>query len=489
MIPENENNEDAITVEHLLLKEKMAKCVLILLLSLLIGTLSAFFPFRLLLFLFAVLLIAAFISWGNDNKFVYALAIMIVFQNFIAIIFSGMGQSFFVTVVISLKELFVYGCIVFFFLFRNGAELKTFRLVNWAAYAYIFLIIAYFLFLNGIPLFTKSVSGRQLITPAALYLFGFYVKSKQERIMPYYLRIAAVVVIFGLIETFLLGDQFWIKLGIQRYMDDKGMTLWAFGNNGLPGNFYSFDFSGFIGTDLRRMVSFIADPTLLGQFLVLPVLYSVLAKDRFKNKRKRLMYSLLLSTGMLLTLSKGALISTAIGVLVYLLLKKNRFSQLIGMAMGYIVIFFLVIILANYQKFSSLPAHLNGLTSNLLTVVKFPFGLGLGKSGNFASLYNTSGSADTTSAGESFIGAMLGQIGIVGTLLFFVFIAAVLSALVKRYCLSQNSDFLILASALAGTVAASFLSESAISFISAGLIFTISGIYLSNESHDQGSET
>lgn len=464
------------TVGHLLLKEKMPKIVFILILSLLIGILSAWIPFKLVLFLFALLMVAAFIGWKNDNKFIYVLIIMIVFQNFIAIILSGLSQSFFVTAVISLKELFVYGCIVFFFFLRNSGDLKTFRFINWTAFAYIFLIIVYFLLPNGIPLFAKSVSGRQLITPAVLYLFGCYVKARKEKIMPYYLRIAAVVVVFGLIETFLLGDRFWVNLGIQRYMDDKGMATWAYGSNGLPGNFYSYDF---VDTGLRRMVSFIADPTLLGQFLVLPVLYSILAKGRFKNKKSQWMYILLLSTGMLMTLSKGALVSAAIGVLAYLLLKKDRFSQLVGMAMSYIVVFFVVIILANYQKFSSLPAHLNGFISNLLTVIKSPFGLGLGKSGNFASLYNANADSANTSAGESFIGAMLGQIGIIGTLLFFVFIAAVIVALVKRYRLGKNGDFLILASALAGTVAASFLSESAISFISAGLIFAITGIYLS----------
>lgn len=467
------------TVGHLLLKEKMPKIVFILILSLLIGILSAWIPFKLVLFLFALLMVAAFIGWKNDNKFIYVLIIMIVFQNFIAIILSGLSQSFFVTAVISLKELFVYGCIVFFFFLRNSGDLKTSQFINGAACTYIFLIIVYFLLPNGIPLFAKSVSGRQLITPAVLYLFGFYIKSRKDKIMPYYLRIAAVVVVFGLIETFLLGDRFWVKLGIQRYMDNKGMATWAYGSNGLPGNFYSYDFSSFIGTDLRRMVSFIADPTLLGQFLVLPVLYSMLAEDRFKNKRRQWMYILLLSTGMLMTFSKGALISAAIGILVYLLLKKDRLSQLVGMAMSYIVVFFVVIILANYQKFSSLPAHLNGFISNLLTVIQSPFGLGLGKSGNFASLYNENADSANTSAGESFIGAMLGQIGIIGTLLFFVFIAAVIVALVKRYRLDKNSDFLILASALAGTVAASFLSESAISFISAGLIFAITGIYLS----------
>ncbi|WKB35503.1 hypothetical protein QS257_18595 [Terrilactibacillus sp. S3-3] len=121
-----------------------------------------------------------------------------------------------------------------------------------------------------------------------------------------------------------------------------------------------------------------------------------------------------------MTFSKGALISVAIGILVYLL-KKNRFSKLLGVLMSYIVVFLLVIILANYQKFSSLPAHLNGFISNLITVIKSPLGLGLGRSGNFASLYNANANAANTSAGESFIGAMLGQIGLVGTLLFFRF--------------------------------------------------------------------
>ncbi|WKB35504.1 hypothetical protein QS257_18600 [Terrilactibacillus sp. S3-3] len=280
------------TEGHLLLNKKympkIVLIVLILILSLLIGILSALIPFKLVLFLLAVLMIAAFIGWKNDNKFIYVLIIMIVFQNFIAIILSGFSQSFFVTVVISLKELFVYGCIVFFFFLRNNSDLKKSKVINWTACGYIFLIIVYFLLPDGVPLFTKSVSGRQLITPVVLFLFGFYVKSRKEKIMPYYLQIAAVVVIFGLIETLFLGDKFWINLGIQKYMNNKGMAEWAFGSHGLPGNFYSYDFSSFIGTDLRRMVSFIADPTLLGQFLVLPVLYAVLAaKDRFKNKKKK----------------------------------------------------------------------------------------------------------------------------------------------------------------------------------------------------------
>ncbi|WKB35502.1 hypothetical protein QS257_18590 [Terrilactibacillus sp. S3-3] len=48
---------------------------------------------------------------------------------------------------------------------------------------------------------------------------------------------------------------------------------------------------------------------------------------------------------------------------------------------------------------------------------------------------------------------------------------------------------MILASALTGTVAASFLSESAISFISSGLIFVIIGIYLSDRNNDSEEVT
>ncbi|MCI1880615.1 MAG: polymerase [Sporolactobacillus sp.] len=447
----------------------------IIVLGLVAGVASVLWQLYLIFILVTILLILLFINWKNKNKFIYLLLIMIIFQNFFAIILSGLGKPLYVTLLISLKELYVYGCVFFFCLLKKKNKSKRLNIINWLAFIYLSVIALYFIFPNNLPLFVKSISGRQLIMPVILFLFGYFTISSPINLLASYTRISLVIVAFGFIESWILGDEFWIDLGIKHYMENKGMSLWAYGTQGLPGNFYTFDFVYFTGVALRRMVSFIADPTLLGQFLVVPLLYSVFGE--IKNHREKIFYAVFLSVGLFMTLSKGAILSVLIGFLFILFLKKDRSSQLFALFLSYIFIFFMLIILSNYQLFSSLPAHFNGFLSNLAVVESYPLGLGLGRSGNFANLYNT---GDSSEAGESFIGAMLGQTGIAGTFLFLLLIILVIWSLVKKYTKDNDNNFLIIAGALTGTVLISLISESAISFISSGMIFVLAGVYLSS---------
>ncbi|WP_353949010.1 polymerase [Sporolactobacillus sp. Y61] len=459
--------------------KKPVRTTLVIISGLVIGTLSALLQFNLFLITSGIFLILVFIHWKNVNKFAYLLLIMIVFQNFFAIILSGLNRPFFVTLLISIKELYVYTCILLFSLLKKRDRSKKLNMINWISYTYLFCILFYFIWPDQPDLFVKGVSGRQLIMPVILYLFGYYVVSCKDKLLYFYIKISLLIVSFGFIETWVLGDKFWISLGIKSYMENKGMSLWAYGTQGLPGNFYTFDFSSFIGTSLRRMVSFIADPTLLGQFLVIPVLYSILGDFYKKSRIRKLFYMTFLTTGLVMTLSKGGLLSVAIGILFCLIFQKNRSSQLVGLFISYILFFFVLFIFSNYQKFASLPAHINGLVSNLAAIVRHPFGSGLGRSGNFANLYNERANSMNMNAGESYIGTMVGQTGLVVTALFLVFIALIISGLLKQYKEGHEKNSLILAGALSGTVMVSFLSESAISFISSGFIFVMAGAYLS----------
>lgn len=458
--------------------------LLIILLSVSMGIVSLY-PIIIAGFfaLIFVLSIVIFIA-NKPHRFIYLLMLYIVLQNSIAMLLAKYVGGSTPNIFIMLKDILTYVALIIMFVYNFKNFKSTF--VDILAIISTVCLGVYLVVPTEATMFTKLVQFRQLMSPIALYLLGRFLFVKKERadeFLKFFVKVSVMACIFGFLERFILGDSFWVNIGIVEYMHSKGMGSWAYAAGGLPGNFYTFDFVTFIGTSLRRMVSFVADPTLFGQYLVFPL--AILVFTNLFSRKKTVFYFLILIISLLLTLSKGGMLSFAVVVLFKVFRSKYRplgfvLMSLLGAA--------LVVILSNAEKFSSLPSHLKGLTHNFTVIADDPFGLGLGMAGNFANLY-ANGNSGEIGAGESFIGMIVGQLGIFSILIFLFFIILVnffRKNRIKDVYIRNSSN--LMAATLIGTLCSSIISESAISFISAGIIFLIGGVFVTIKSNYKSEE-
>ena len=143
----------------------------------------------------------------------------------------------------------------------------------------VLLCVPYF-FVGVASLYTKLICFRQIMTPIILILYGRTLSINERELRDYFsflVKIGVGIVIFGIIEEFVIGDSLWFSLHIEKYMDMKGFSKWVY-SNGLPGNYYSADLYMVVGM-LRRMVSIMADPLLTGHFLALCIV--IILYNRF----------------------------------------------------------------------------------------------------------------------------------------------------------------------------------------------------------------
>jgi hypothetical protein len=393
----------------------------------------------------------------------------IVFQNFLAILFSKIMYGS--LVIIGIKDIAIY-LLLGLLLLLNYKKITLVK-SDFLAIIYYLILIVYLMIPENVSWGSKIVQFRQLSTPVTLYLLGrllFLNRPKFNNLLKFIVNISIFSVSFGIIERFILKDDLWIKLGIMDYMAQKGMDRWSYGKGGLPGNFYTYDWVQITDEPVRRMVSFIADPTLFGQFLVFPI--AILLITKIYIGKKRYISLLILLIGLLSTLSKGGILSVFIIVIFVLL--NSKFKK-VGLSLLTVLVLFVGILLFNAEKFSSLPAHLNGLFQNIKLLIEYPFGMGLGQSGNLAKLY----SSKVTGSGESYFGMMIGQIGIFSIVMIAFFWFAYF-----RFNSFDNNHNKLFQSLTISLFISSLLSESAVSFISAGLVFIFMGIFSSISDHE-----
>lgn len=66
--------------------------------------------------------------------------------------------------------------------------------------------------------------------------------------------------ILGIVEILLIKDSVWVTLPMVKFQENKGTAFQFY--HGVPLNYYTWDYMGFTGKVLRRMVSFFTDPLM-----------------------------------------------------------------------------------------------------------------------------------------------------------------------------------------------------------------------------------
>lgn len=395
----------------------------------------------------------------HDLKTLKIITLEIVLQNFMCILSSAYLSSKVTQTIILYKELVFYGSVLLYFVcFQYKVHKPLISVLRM-----LFLFVPYF-FIGNASIYVRLISFRQLMTPFILVLYGSTF-SVDNNIIKDYLRfiikLGVFQAIFGFIEEFILKDHFWQILQIQNYMETKGFAQWTFAN-GLPGNFYSADFYAYIGRTLRRMVGIVADPLLTAHFLAFCIVI-LLYYNLYDNKTRKIMI-IFLSTAVLFTMSKGAFLIIGIALLYKIWIKNKMYAIMLAIAPTALILY-----MVQNNSLQTLSAHVGGLTSSLL--IQNSLGHGLGTAGNLAQIFG--GSSNTS--GESYIGALIGQMGFIG---FGFFIYSFIS--IGRYLIIKKKTVYIYAiyAYVIGTLIEALISESAINFVGSGVGFLCLGLLI-----------
>lgn len=325
------------------------------------------------------------------------------------------------------------------------------------------LLLVYSVFISLITHFSVSTfaSGfRNLSAPILYLLIGLYSarEIKDDKLLKYFIFIFLTVFLFGLYEI-IIDKNVWTEFNIKDLRTKKGIDI---EDRILPGNFYSSEL--IFGNQIRRMSSTFADPVNLGTFFAFTTVY-------FYYKKRHFLFLCSL-IGIVLTVSKGGLLTFLIFLIIAFYSKKNktRFLVVCGLCAVAAILFLMFSFNSSTQ---SVAAHLSGFFNSFGYMMDHPFGSGVGNVGTLS--FVVTGNVEAQSIVlESGFGMILGQLGIFG-LVFYVFYF--LSVLIRIFKLNITTCKFLLTLLLA-ILANIMFNEVALSPNSCGIYFLMIGLNL-----------
>lgn len=327
------------------------------------------------------------------------------------------------------------------------------------------VLILYCLFsvilLKQINIISIISSFRNIISVFVFFFIGVMAskKLKIDRFQRLIIFITFVVLIIGFIDVLSKGT-FWRSLNITDLWTKKGIRLQA---SGLPTNFYSSERIN--GERIRRMASSFADPVNLGAFLFAGACISWFRKDKI--------ITVLILIGIVFTVSKGAFLGILIFFCVYAYYYTSK-PMFFGISGGSLLAGVLFLVFAMRTSANSVFLHISGLTAAFRSLIRNPLGSGIGSNGVLAGLF--SGYSANASITETGLGMIIGQLGIVGLLIFMYFFYSIYKSSAR---LQDKNEKVLCLTLVLSVIANIFFNEVALSPNSCAIYFMIVGYYVS----------
>ena len=382
-----------------------------------------------------------------------------VFQNVISMAFAD--KSYLVSLIIlGFKDACLYLFLVLWFLsFFYRLKTDFFSALSIGIIIYLMLISAISFDISIMSLRQLLIIPLSVVMGRVLYLyniqFGFLFKTV--------IFSCLFVVITGYYELFLLYDQnesFWNYVGMPDWMGVKGFDKWSDPDLNVSRSFYSYDFYSALDNRVRRMVSILAEPTIFGQLMPLPAFYFYL--------RRNYLLSLFFTAAILFSLSKGGLVVLFLAVLIKHYLTSDRIVRFAMVVSALFIAGLLLYVFTFAITVQSVNNHFAGAIGSIDILLSNPLGLGVGQSGNY---YNLSVQYSDTKPGESYIGMVLSQFGLIGLVLILYYISKVTPF---RRLLSINTARSSILIVVAATWITAIFSESAITYTGTAALIAIS---------------
>lgn len=426
-------------------------------------------PLAFFIFLFLCFTVMYILSSTGEISTIIAIPVLLsVFQNVYLGYFSPKLSSTNIQVLTVLN--FLLACVIFFYLALSyqktyTGQVKVFNLfICLVGYTFISVV-----FLNEINVISIISSLRNVISIFVFFFIGYYSSRrvelrKFENIM---LVFGLIVIIVGIYDV-LVGDTFWRELNITDLWTKKGIRVQA---SGLPTNFYSSETIN--GERIRRMASTFADPVNLGAFLF--------AAFSIAWHKKNKITSFFMVIGMILTVSKGAWLGLLIFTCVYAFyyLPKPVFISVMAGA-GLTGVGFLIY--AFKTSANSVFLHISGLVAAFRGLITNPLGSGIGSNGVLARQF--SGFSANSEITETGLGMIIGQLGIVGFLVYTAFFWYLV-----KYCINTKDkrDRVLALTLVLSIVVNIFFNEVALSPNSCAIYFIVVGHIISCNNNERPS--
>lgn len=322
-------------------------------------------------------------------------------------------------------------------------------------------VILYFFYPAKLTSWVASL--RNIIAPFLFLIYGriFAKKITIHKIMDYILLIGLIVILFGLYESFI-NPNVWLKFNVTELWLMKGITP---SESGLPANFYSSE--SFFGMSfIQRMSSTFADPVNLGTFLL-----CVFFVSYYKKNYLILILSLL---ACVLTISKGALLGVLVFACIWMYFKDKSKIVFLVTLISAILLGVLFLIYSKSNSSGSVFVHLFGFFGSFENILYYPLGMGCGNVGVLSTIL---GSPHNSSIIESGLGAIIGELGILGLIIYLLFFALIFRNLIVE---KQERLKIVALSLLCSIFANIMFNEVALSPNSCGIYFCLLGLMCSS---------
>jgi len=435
------------------------------------------------------LLATLLLIFNRPMLFIYALAISVFAQNITAMLLlrSGIVPIQHGAYLLYLKELIVVLGLIYLGSGRLLSRTLPFNWIDALIILYFLLVCALFTFESFIPFEVRIAGMRSLVILPSLYLLGrwlYYPRLDISDLSHFFIRVAIVFALFGILEAFILPENFWLAIGQEEYYLMKEGRV---PQGSLYLNMYFWDF----GEPVRRIASVTGDPLLSSYTLLYGTLLLGFWMFSIGPGKMRVghLVAFLTLVAMIATLSRGAVVTLLGGILSLMIALQSTWIYATILITG------IATILATVGLFGDLilqyitgRSHINGILTGLATSLEHPFGIGIGLSSNVALSRATALEVDLDfiSGGDSYFGSSASQIGIVGVILVYsIFIGiAVCLYRQRKYLRRSGAPYVWIYTAtivmLSGLIFTSLLNESGFSFVGSGLIFLTSGILVSH---------
>lgn len=371
---------------------------------------------------------------------------------------------------IIMKSIFVCCFLAYLIIVRGKLNL---RIDYIGVVGTLFIIYCFVSFvLSNAPFLSKASNLRNFIMPVILLLLGRHLLfsiSSTKKIITWLYYISILFCIVGLIEYFIIEDQFLFQL-----IGVKQVFLAKIGQELIPGTLYSNE----AGIYIRRMISIFYDPLTTGFFFSIVFAYSLAIKKY--TFLPLILFCLILTyhkAGLLLVIITGS----------YLIIQKMNIKFI---RTSLVVMMFLTLFVTAYFYIMNYPssaiAHLKGLYGGLSSAIVKPLGYGIGSGGYFSWMYGiVENSKEAYSLGaDSGIGSMGRQIGALGLILYISWLGILINSLISyRKMIEKNKlvEIRLLNTSiglLLSYLPLIFLTENIISLYSNYLIFIFAGVLL-----------
>jgi len=436
------------------------------------------------------LLATLLLIFNRPMLFIYALAISVFAQNITAMLLlrSGIVPIQHGAYLLYLKELIVVLGLIYLGSGRLLSRTLPFNWIDALIILYFLLVCALFTFESFIPFEVRIAGMRGLVILPSLYLLGrwlYYPRLDISDLSHFFIRVAIVFALFGILEAFILPESFWLAIGQEEYYLMKEGRV---PQGSLYLNMYFWDFGE---PPVRRVASVTGDPLLSSYTLLYGTLLLGFWMFSIGPGKLRVghLVALLTLVTMIATFSRGAVVTLLGGILSLMIALQSTWIYAAILITGIATILAVVGLFGDLilQQITG-RGHIEGALTGLATSLEHPFGIGIGLSSNVAISRARALGIDRafSTGGDSYFGSVASQIGIIGVLLAYsIFIGiAVCLYRQRKYLRRSGSPYVWIYTAtivmLSGLIFTSLLNESGFSFVGSGLIFLTSGILVSH---------